>query len=273
MNFKDLGIAQWDPSISGRKPTILGRDISFDFGITKEWVIDTVTTFRRPTTREMFVTQTKEGATSDTRVSARRYMRARRPQRDLLEEIMSEGATIVLRHLERYHDGIAELTKTFFEHYPGRTTMCVLFCKNKVKRALRPHMDRGENFIVQMRGSQTVYAAPSGIELHRLNNRVNTCLPRFTAWTDSYTIKEGDVFVLPPGWIHAFEANDDQSIHIALGYHPPYPVDVIESVARIMATDLHFQKILTAFPPDTSAEEVRRQTERAFKEGITWIMG
>jgi len=159
----------------------------------------------------------------------------------------ADGYTIVLNGLERHVPNIAALAHAIEVELNFETQVNVYITPPKSQGFL-PHYDDHDVLILQISGTKTwhVYDSVADVPSHELRLREMFVKDGLPAPSD-LTLEAGDVLYLPRGRVHAAEANDEPSIHLTLGIHPPSVLALVTKALE--ALGYRDDRVLTRLPP------------------------
>ena len=175
------------------------------------------------------------------------------------KRLHDEGYTIVLRHAERHHAGLAELAAGFYEDFRAAVNVHV-YCTPANQHGFGWHYDAEDVFILQTVGSK-------GFALRK--NTVNPwpvleALPKDMGVEREVMplvkckLAAGDWLYIPGGYWHAAEAQKEDSISLSVGLESPTALDVYDFVRRQLPASILWRQRLpvTGWASELGAEEL-----------------
>lgn len=150
----------------------------------------------------------------------------------------ADGHSVIVHEVQRFWQPIQRLCKGLQRECNFRT-LGELFLTPKKQKALSPHYDAHDVFVVQLEGSKRwkvydeVYPTPLVDSFQPIINRDHLQNMR------EIELKAGDVLFVPRGVPHEAIATDESSMHLSLGIHPFQWLDLINmTMNQIAQTDI-----------------------------------
>ncbi|OBK54812.1 cupin domain-containing protein [Mycobacterium kubicae] len=159
------------------------------------------------------------------------------------------GATIVLQGLHRLWPPLIDFVRAMVDDL-GHPTQANAYITPPDNRGFDPHYDVHDVFVLQVAGTkrwivhEPVHVDPLPSQPwtdHRdaISRRVRDQQPVVDT-----VLSPGDALYLPRGWVHAAEALENTSIHLTVGVSALTAVDVVRTIADVLATMPEFRKSL-----------------------------
>ncbi len=146
----------------------------------------------------------------------------------------SDGYTVVINEIERFHPAIKELCQKVREelhhHVVGN-----MYLTPPHQKALLPHYDTHDVLVIQVHGSKEwkIYDAPVETPLH------NSFQPVFReadlSGVRTVLLEAGDFMYMPRGVPHHALTHDESSLHLTIGVHPKQWVDLLAETLQVVA--------------------------------------
>ncbi|GAA3522333.1 hypothetical protein GCM10022393_41090 [Aquimarina addita] len=173
----------------------------------------------------------------------------------------ADGHTIVIHEVQRYWKPIQRLCQSLQKEFNFRT-LGELFLTPKNQKALSPHYDAHDVFVVQLQGTKhwTLYDEEYQTPL------VDSFQPVFDRNQlknkREIMLKAGDVLFIPRGVPHEAMTMDESSLHLSIGVHPFQWVDLLMiSLSQVAQNDVEFRQplplgYLNQYKTDDSLKEL-----------------
>ena len=160
----------------------------------------------------------------------------------------ADGYTIIFGGVERYVRTIASLAHSIEAelNFPIQVNAYVT---PPGSQGLVAHYDDHDVLILQIQGSKSwyLYDGPDvpPREMHPEKNKAVAVdgLPLLA----DLCLEVGDVLYLPPGRVHAAEANSEPSVHLTVGLHPPTLLTL--AIAALYSHRFDDDRLNTRLPP------------------------
>lgn len=180
----------------------------------------------------------------------------RTPSPDEARRLHAEGYTLLVRHAERHHPGIAELARSFAEEFAAPCDVH-LYCTPGNQHGFGWHYDAEDVFILQTHGSKEyslrkntvnpwplVETLPQDMRYERELMPVMKCI-----------LKPGDWLYIPNGYWHVAVA-PEPSISLAVGLLTPAAIDALDFLRqRLLSSMLWRQRLPVTGAASTLSEE------------------
>jgi 50S ribosomal protein L16 3-hydroxylase len=180
-----------------------------------------------------------------------------------------KGHTIVVRHAERQHAGIATLARAFEETFRGPVDV-QMFVTPASSGGFSWHYDAEDVFILQTAGEKEY-----GLRKNTVNPwPLEETLPQDMRYEREImplmrvTLKTGDLLYVPCGYWHRADAakSEETAISLAVGVMSRSAVDVFDGLRREILDSLLWRQRLPLGPPASarSAEEAEATYRELF---------
>jgi hypothetical protein len=168
----------------------------------------------------------------------------------------ADGYTLVLNGLDRHIAPIATLAHAIEAELNFETQVNAYITPPKSQGFLA-HYDDHDVLILQIQGSKTwhVYGPEADVPPRRLPLRDRFAVDGLPE-PDHLLLEAGDVLYLPCGRVHAAKAQDEPSIHLTIGIHPPTIMAL--AVKTLESLSLRDDRLLGQLPPRFLAKEAER---------------
>lgn len=156
----------------------------------------------------------------------------------------ADGYSIIIHEIQRFSKPIARLCANLQKEFNFRT-LGEMFLTPKNQKALAPHYDAHDVFVVQLEGTKywrlydKVYEMPLVDSQQPVFDRKNLSNVR------EIKLEAGDVLFIPRGVPHEASTQDESSLHLSIGVHPMQWLDLVNvALADLAQTDLELRKPL-----------------------------
>lgn len=156
----------------------------------------------------------------------------------------ADGHTVVIHEVQRFWKPIQRLCQSLQQEFNFKT-IGELFLTPKNQKALSPHYDSHDVFVVQLQGSKNwtlydeEYKTPIVNSFQPIFDRDNLKNKR------EITLNAGEVLFIPRGVPHEAVTADQSSLHLSIGVHPAQWIDLLTmSVTQIAQNDVEFREAL-----------------------------
>ncbi len=169
------------------------------------------------------------------------------------------GATIVLQALH-LHWHPAALYCRGLEQRLGFPVQANAYATPGAARGFAVHHDTHDVFVLQVSGSKRwrVYAPVLELPLGHQRWSGEAGEP-----IEELTLEPGDTLYLPRGWPHEAVAQDEDSVHLTIGLHPPTRLDALRAALDECGEDVEFRR-----GGDVSPELLERLADRLTPEAL-----
>ena len=156
-----------------------------------------------------------------------------RPDINMVQNLVSKGASIILNEIERYSVELLSLTNSFQKITHGRC-QANLYFSMKSHQALGPHCDNHDVFAIHFEGKK-VWNIYETIEKNPINHPIfkyneEERIKKAGKIIDQVTLKPGDLLYIPRGQYHDALASENGVVHIAFGLTYLKPIDFMSSI-------------------------------------------
>lgn len=169
----------------------------------------------------------------------------------------ADGYTLVLNGLERHVPVIATLAHAIEVELNFETQVNAYITPPRSQGFLA-HYDDHDVLILQLQGSKSwhVYGPQADVPPRLLPLRDRFSIDGLPE-PDNLLLEAGDVLYLPRGRVHAAEAQQESSIHLTLGIHPPTLMTL--AIKTLEALSLKDDRLLGQIPPRYLAKAAGRK--------------
>ena len=156
-----------------------------------------------------------------------------RPDINMVQHLISKGASIILNEIERYSAELSSLASYFQKITHGRCQGNLYFSMES-HQALGPHCDHHDVFAVHFEGKK-VWNIYETIEKNPINHTAfkyseEERIKKAGKIIDQVTLKPGDLLYIPRGQYHDAVASENGAVHIAFGLTYFKPIDLMSSI-------------------------------------------
>lgn len=202
------------------------------------------------------------------KISASEYMFADDTiKTDQLYRLHEGGATIILNHLHRRHQPLAQLTAALeLEFSAGFQTN--VYITPPGSQGFNPHFDTHDVIVLQLAGSKRwqLYSTPIELTLKGHGDIARQHEPGDV--TEEFDLRAGDTLYIPRGLVHEAISTDETSMHITVGVMSWTWFDLLmEAVECLAAED---KEVRAALPRSFARADADPE---AFKQTFTKLAG
>jgi ribosomal protein L16 Arg81 hydroxylase len=174
-----------------------------------------------------------------------------------LAALMREGATLSLHEMHWIHRPLSVLLGNLGRQFTGPCDV-ILFASFGSTRAIAPHEDGDDQFILQLAGHKhwQVYGPNEPNPIRKPIWHESTQPKRPPIWEGMLTA--GDVLYLPRGWWHEVRSVNEPSLHLTVGLPVNTPMDLIHWALPVLAKQDVLRENLPRFGD--------QRTRRVFRE-------
>jgi len=151
-----------------------------------------------------------------------------RPAYDEARALHASGHTVLIRHAEKQHPGLADLAASFHQDF-GAPINIHLYCTPADQHGFGWHYDAEDVFVVQTQGSKqyclrknTVHPLPLVETIPQDMSFEREITPTFEC-----TLLAGDWLYIPAGYWHVARASED-AISLAIGVMPATAIEALD---------------------------------------------
>jgi hypothetical protein len=184
------------------------------------------------------------------------------------------GATIVLQALH-LHWHPAALYCRGLERELGFPVQANAYATPAAAQGFAVHHDTHDVFVLQVAGTKRWRIYEPVVELPLSSQRWSRELGDPGRPVDELTLQPGDTLYLPRGWPHEAVAQEDDTLHLTIGLHPPTRLDALRAALEARAAeDPEFRRGIDAggaldplverLAARLDPEEVARRARRRF---------
>lgn len=184
--------------------------------------------------------------------------------------LREEGCTIVQRHAERGHPGLARLADGLRHDLAGPVDVQV-YRSERAGSGFGWHYDAEEVFILQLRGAKSFRLARNTVQpwplVETLPNDMRFELERSPFGLDC-RLEAGDLLYVPSGWWHRATA-EAESVTVAAGVLAPPALELVDLLReRLAASPLWRRRLPAAGEVTDRTEEELRSTYAELLRGL-----
>jgi hypothetical protein len=184
------------------------------------------------------------------------------------------GATIVLQALH-LHWHAAALYCRGLERELSFPVQANAYATPAAAQGFAVHHDTHDVFVLQVAGTKRWRIYEPVVELPLGTQRWSPDLGDPGSPVEELTLQPGDTLYLPRGWPHEAVAQEDDTLHLTIGLHPPTRLDALRAALDACGDDPEFRRGIDAGGalPDAlverlgarlDPEEVARRARRRF---------
>jgi ribosomal protein L16 Arg81 hydroxylase len=174
-----------------------------------------------------------------------------------LAALVRDGATLSLHEMHWIHRPLSILLGNLGRQFTGPCDV-ILFASFGSTRAIAPHEDGDDQFILQLAGRKhwQVYGPNEPNPIRKPIWHESTAPKRPPIWEGM--LNAGDVLYLPRGWWHEVRSVNEPSLHLTVGLPMNTPIDLIHWALPALAKQDVLRENLPRFGD--------RAARRAFRE-------
>lgn len=189
---------------------------------------------------------------------------------DRVAEEYAAGATIVLQALH-LHWHPAALYCRGLEQRLGFPVQANAYATPASAQGFAVHHDTHDVFVLQVAGRKRWRVYAPVLELPLGPQRWSGADPGPPV--DELTLEPGDTLYLPRGWPHEAVAQEEDSLHLTIGLHPPTRLDALRAALDDCGDDVEFRRghggdlppeLLERLAGRLTPEDVARRARRRF---------
>jgi len=158
---------------------------------------------------------------------------------DRVAEEYAAGATIVLQALH-LHWHPAALYCRGLEQQLGFPVQANAYATPGSAQGFAVHHDTHDVFVLQVAGRKRWRIYAPVLELPLGPQRWSGADPGEPV--DELTLEPGDTLYLPRGWPHEAVAQEEDSLHLTIGLHPPTRLDALRAALDECGDDIEFRR-------------------------------
>jgi ribosomal protein L16 Arg81 hydroxylase len=185
-----------------------------------------------------------------------------------LRKYYMKGHSLILNSVEDYDPQVAQLARSL-ETEMGARVQVNSYLTPQNEQGFKPHYDTHDVIVAQIDGHKLWKIYPED-SVCPLNEMVDGA-PQFRqATTEPQLIKlsPGDILYLPRGWVHEAETEDNASLHLTFGLHPPLAKDLLYAALEAMV--VKYPQLREALPIGPLAvPDNRQKLEQCFTQLIS----
>lgn len=159
-------------------------------------------------------------------------------------QLFSEGATIILPHLQRRVPELGALCRSVEQEFNAMFQTNIYMTPPNAQ-GFKTHYDTHDVFVLQVAGSKDWRAYDIPVELPLIGQKFNSNDYTFIDPVESFRLNAGDMYYCPRGLVHDARSTDEISLHITFGLMAKTWTEVmIEAVASACVKDPSFRENL-----------------------------
>ncbi len=232
--FQDLihpyAVEEFSKQYWDQKPLLIKReDTSYFQSLLSIDKVDEVLDFHRPKGNSIRVIKNQEPLSPVKYENADGSLNLNQ-----LYASYSDGHTIVVNEIDRFWKPLKKLCSNIAELLQHKT-VANMYLTPKNQKALMPHYDTHDVFVVQVEGTKhwklydTEYPTPL----------VNSFQPIFQREqlknVREITVTAGDIMYIPRGVPHEAITTDESSLHLTIGVYPTQWLDLLQKTLHTVA--------------------------------------
>jgi ribosomal protein L16 Arg81 hydroxylase len=229
----------------------------------------------------------KEGALqrvdSYTRTKKKKKAEEKDPPSDIIDPdklsaLFAEGCTLVLDAMDQYSITLSTLCRRLEAFFRHRLNINV-YLTPAGSQGFAPHYDSHDTLILQVRGTKRWRIYGSAFELPLDDQTFDKKTHRVGDVQREIDMKPGDVLYIPRGFVHEGVTNEQLSLHLTLGLHPPRWTHVLheavnaiadrEAAWRVSAPENWTDEQIQALLQKLTHEEIRTASNRIGQRFVT----
>lgn len=145
-----------------------------------------------------------------------------------------DGYTVVINEIERYWQPLKNLTHQISQ-YLSHHAVANMYLTPKNQKALLPHYDTHDVFVVQIHGSKHWRIYDATVETPLLNSFQPIFQRDQLQNCKELTVHAGDIMYMPRGIPHEAYTTDESSLHLTIGVHPAQWLDLLTRAFQQLA--------------------------------------
>lgn len=156
----------------------------------------------------------------------------------------ADGYSVIIHEVQRFSKPIQRLCANLQKQFNFRT-LGEMFLTPKNQKALAPHYDAHDVFVVQLEGTKhwklydNVYDTPLVDSQQPVFDREHLSNVR------EIKLEAGDMLFIPRGVPHEASTQDESSLHLSMGVHPMQWLDLVNvAFADLAQTDIDLRRPL-----------------------------
>lgn len=138
--------------------------------------------------------------------------------RNKVVQLYHSGSTLILEHLNRYHDALGEMIQNLQSetHLGLRTNVYLTPARST---GFARHWDTHDVLILQVEGTKRwkIYSNPIELPTDWQTKHQKKLLSKTATLVHEVDLQPGDVLYLPRGFVHSASANEQATLHITMG--------------------------------------------------------
>ncbi|MCF2970440.1 cupin domain-containing protein [Synechococcus sp. Nb3U1] len=162
-------------------------------------------------------------------------------------KVFTEGYTVIINGLQQFNASLA-LFCCNLQAFLCHRIVANLYFSPQGSKALFPHYDTHDVFVLQVEGSKQWYLYPPPQPVPLLNS-FQPVIPseRLGSPLKEVYLQAGDLLYIPRGFVHEAETQTQPSLHLTLGVYPFQWLDLLTSA--LTALSLQEESLRKALPP------------------------
>ncbi|MEM7192025.1 MAG: cupin domain-containing protein [Pseudomonadota bacterium] len=155
---------------------------------------------------------------------------------DQLYRLHDGGATIILNHLHRRHQPLAQLTAALELEFSA-AFQTNIYITPPGEQGFNPHFDTHDVIVLQLAGSKRwqLYSTPIELTVKGHGDYARQHEPGEV--TEEFDLRAGDTLYIPRGLVHEAISTDETSMHITVGVMSWTWFDFLTEAVECLAAD------------------------------------
>jgi len=204
-----------------------------------------------------------------TYIPAEAYTRDGRMSASKITALLRDGATLVYNHIDLAHEPIGKLVQGLERVFRCRVG-ANMYAAWGTCHGFDVHFDDHDVLVLQIIGQKAWKVfGPSGVKFPISRGAADSTITETPPQFDR-TIEPGDALYIPRGWWHYAAPCSGPTVHITIGIHSPWAINLLEWVVGRLRQDEQFRRDLPRFGATDTQEQflasLRNAVDRALSE-------
>lgn len=176
---------------------------------------------------------------------------------DQLRKHYRDGCTVILNSVEDFDPEVAQFARAL-ETEMGARVQVNCYLTPRSAQGFKAHYDTHDVLVAQIQGEKhwRVYGGDAVCPLNALVNGDPRVADMTSATPWDVYMRAGDVLYIPRGWIHEAVTDNQSSLHLTFGVHPPLLKDLLNAALESLV-DSH-AVLREALPPGPLGQAEKR---------------